>query len=87
MPPDGSHSSGLTTIWSRRFSIARGWHIKRERNCPPEEAEAWLRVFRGDEPEVAFAAARGRPPRDDKFRKMDAAGRDFDRHQVRRVVT
>lgn len=73
MPPDGSPPQSEITIWSRRFSIARGWHIKRERECAAGEAEAWLRIFRGDEPQVPFAAGRGRPPRADLFRKLAAA--------------
>ena len=72
MPPDGA-TLAETTIWSHRFSIARGWHIKRERQCAAGEAEAWLRIFRGDEPQVPFAAGRGRPPHADLFRKHEAA--------------
>ncbi len=73
MPPDRRPTPKLTSIWSHRFSVGRGWHVRRERDCAAEDADAWLRVFRDDEPAVAFAAARGRPPRFDTFRKLAAS--------------
>ena len=41
-------------LFSRRFSISRGWHWKIEREVTKENAEEWQRVFAKDEPEVIF---------------------------------
>lgn len=49
------------TLWSKRFTGARGWHVVAERECSNETAEAWLGVFRADEPGVAFVVARTKP--------------------------
>lgn len=49
-------------IWARRWSDARGWHYTRERECDSISADAWLRVFRKDEPGVPFYAG-AKPPR------------------------
>ena len=49
-------------LYSKRFSTARGWHWRQERDTLPENAEGWLLVFRKDEPEVLFVVA-AKPPK------------------------
>ena len=51
----------MLKLWSRRYSPARGWRWREERACSPENAEAWLRVFCADEPNVAFVVAARKP--------------------------
>lgn len=49
------------TLWSKRFTGARGWHVVAERQCSADNADAWLQVFRQDEPTVAFCVSRAKP--------------------------
>ena len=49
-------------LWSLRRGIARGWHWYREREVSQDTAEAWLSVFRQDEPGVSFTVSI-RPPK------------------------
>lgn len=51
-------------IWSKRFSVARGNHWKMERDCDLSNFQAWLKIFREDEPKVLFIAS-SRKPKDD----------------------
>ncbi len=49
-------------IWSERFSVCRGQHFVAERIVSDESLiEAWLEVFRKDEPDVLFFAQRTEP--------------------------
>lgn len=49
-------------IWSRRFSIQfKAWHWESERIVSDRMAEAWLEVFRHDEPDQLFILARSEP--------------------------
>lgn len=48
-------------IWSIRFSPSRGVYVVEERSCAAADADAWLRIFRQDEPGVRFVAARTKP--------------------------
>ena len=50
-----------TKIWSRRFTPARGNHWQEERACRESDAQAWLAIFRDDEPGVCFVAAARKP--------------------------
>ena len=48
-------------IWSQRYSPARGVHMIAERECFEGDAQAWLKIFREDEPKVIFLASRRKP--------------------------
>ena len=48
-------------IWSRRFSVAKGWHWESERIVSDATADAWLAVFHHDEPDQLFILARTEP--------------------------
>ena len=48
-------------LWSLRYSPARGWHWRLEREVSAETASEWLRVFRLDEPRVEFRIAGKQP--------------------------
>lgn len=50
-----------TKIWSRRFTPARGNHWQEERSCNEADVQAWLAIFRGDEPGVIFVAQVRKP--------------------------
>lgn len=41
-------------LMSRRFTVSRGWVWKKERDCSIETAQAWLLIFKSDEPDVNF---------------------------------
>lgn len=41
-------------LYSKRWSVAKGWHWKYERDCSEENIYEWLRVFQMDEPGVTF---------------------------------
>lgn len=49
------------TLWSRRHSTAQGNFWKAEREVTEETAQAWLKVFRADEPNVIFIASKRKP--------------------------
>lgn len=49
------------TIWSFRFTPARGNHVIAERKCAEAEGQAWLAVYREDEPNVIFVACAKKP--------------------------
>lgn len=49
------------SLWSRRYSVARGWHWAHERYVAEETATFWLRTFQADEPAVEFVNAVARP--------------------------
>jgi hypothetical protein len=48
-------------IYSERFSVARGWHWRYERDCNANNRDKWLTVFRSDEPDVRFVAQCRKP--------------------------
>lgn len=48
-------------IYSIRYSAAKGKHWQEERSCAEDNVQAWLAVFRGDEPGVLFIASKRRP--------------------------
>lgn len=52
----------ILTIWSTRTSIANGNHQVAERKCDEADAQAWLKIFRDDEPNVIFVACKRKPP-------------------------
>jgi hypothetical protein len=49
------------TLWSIRHSAARGNHAQAERKVSEAEAQAWLAVFRKDEPNVLFLVSANKP--------------------------
>jgi len=52
-----SQSYSQSTLWSLRWTPARGTHWKNERGVTPETQDAWLARFRADEPSVTFTIA------------------------------
>lgn len=48
----------LTNIW-RWEPVTGYWKLVRD--CYKDRAEAWLKIFRGDEPDVTFKASKRRP--------------------------
>lgn len=48
-------------IWSRRYTVAQGNHWKLERECNEADVQAWLKIFRDDEPNVCFIAYKRKP--------------------------
>lgn len=48
-------------LYSKRFSISRGWHWKLERVCNKDVASNWLKVFTKDEPMIEFKLATKQP--------------------------
>lgn len=53
--------SNMLTIWSARYSVAKGTHFVAERKTPETDAQAWLKIFREDEPNVLFLACKNKP--------------------------
>lgn len=51
----------MLKIWSKRFTPARGNHWVLERETTEEDAQAWLKIFRDDEPGVLFLASKRKP--------------------------
>lgn len=51
----------MLKIWSKRWSVARGNHWQYERDTSEENCQAWLKVFRDDEPNVIFIASKRKP--------------------------
>lgn len=49
------------TLWSLRVSVARGNHFVAERKVTEETAQAWLKIFRQDEPNVLFLVSERKP--------------------------
>lgn len=49
------------TLWSLRHTAAQGNHWVAERKVTEENVQAWLEVFRKDEPAVLFLAATRKP--------------------------
>lgn len=43
-------------IYSKRYSVAKGNHWVIEREVKEEDAQAWLNIFREDEPSIIFIA-------------------------------
>jgi hypothetical protein len=51
----------MLTIYSLRWSFAKGDHWVAERQCKPDMARQWLAIFKADEPGVCFVAAAKKP--------------------------
>lgn len=51
----------MLNLWSKRWSTAKGWHWKLERDCLPENKDAWLDVSQKDEPTIEFKVRLNRP--------------------------
>ena len=45
-------------LYSHRWTPARGWHWKYERECEEDTAQDWLEVFKEDEPNITFRLSR-----------------------------
>jgi hypothetical protein len=52
------------TLWSKRFTPAQGNHWKAEREVTEENCQAWLKIFRDDEPKVLFLVSDRKPSKD-----------------------
>ena len=48
-------------LYSKRFSISRGWHWRIERICEADSSEKWLKIFSEDEPEIEFKLSKKLP--------------------------
>jgi hypothetical protein len=51
----------MINLYSRRFSIFRGWQWKHERICTNETANTWLIIFERDEPDIEFKLSVDKP--------------------------
>lgn len=49
------------TLWSCRWSVAKGNHFVAERSVTEETAQDWLKIFREDEPNVLFLVCKNKP--------------------------
>lgn len=49
------------TLWSKRYTFARGWHWKLERECDETTKEQWLKVFQESEPNIEFKLSNRKP--------------------------
>ena len=49
------------TLWSSRWSFAKGNHFVAERKVTEETAQEWLKIFREDEPDVYFVVSKNKP--------------------------
>lgn len=49
------------TLWSLRTSFTRGNHWVAERKVSEAECQAWLKIFRDDEPNVLFLCSARKP--------------------------
>lgn len=50
-----------TKIWSTRWTAAQGNHFVMERECDESEAQAWIKIFSDDEPNVCFFPSKRKP--------------------------
>lgn len=48
-------------LWALRFSFARGWQWVKQREVSIANAEAWLKNFKKDEPEIEFQISKKAP--------------------------
>ena len=48
-------------VWSLRNSVCCGLFWESERIVSDENADAWLKVFQSDEPNIRFVLARSKP--------------------------
>lgn len=42
------------SIWSHRFTVARGWKWVHERDVSEQESYAWITKFNQEEPKIKF---------------------------------
>lgn len=50
-----------TSLWSWRYSHAKGDHWVHERFCDRDTADLWYAEFRKDEPKVCFSISPKKP--------------------------
>lgn len=50
-----------TILWSKRWTVARGWVWKQERVCEIESALQWHEIYCQDEPDVTFKLSEKKP--------------------------
>jgi hypothetical protein len=48
-------------LYSLRWTTARGWRWKFERECDPDKAEQWLEFFKKDCPSIDFILSEKEP--------------------------
>jgi hypothetical protein len=51
----------LISLWSFRFSVAKGFHWQHERECLLSNGLKWLEVYSGDEPGIEFKLSYSKP--------------------------
>ena len=51
----------MLKLWSLRFTPAKGWHWKMERDCATDSADQWVAMFQADEPHVQFKVSAKQP--------------------------
>lgn len=49
------------TLWSIRFSAARGNHVVAEREVSENNAHDWVAAFKKDEPGICFLVSNTKP--------------------------
>lgn len=52
-------------LWARRYSFVRGFQWVAEREVTQETAQAWLELFKKDEPDVRFMVSDKKPRKHD----------------------
>ena len=57
----GETTMSTTTLWSIRWSPARGKHVVAERKCELTTAAMWIEIFQKDEPAVQFVLSERKP--------------------------
>jgi len=48
-------------LWSKRYSVARGWYWKYERDVTDFSADGWVEIYEKDEPNVEFRVSVQKP--------------------------
>ena len=51
----------MTKLWSYRWTVAKGYHWKLERECSNDDAKEWLAIFERDEPTIVFKLSASKP--------------------------
>lgn len=49
------------SLWSKRWSTAKGWHWKFERMVNIENAQDYVKAFSKLEPEITFSISKRKP--------------------------
>ena len=49
------------SLWSKRWSVARGWIWVHERRVSEDTKDAWMKIFKTAEPDVDFVVNKKKP--------------------------